>query len=255
MSFRTYLLWVAVIIFLMHAGCKESPTEPTKEQQQQQPRPSVVKGTVVDSLNRPLADAIIVDQGSLALYAVSNTNGTYRLQTPTVLTTAYSTTLFTYLQGYLIDTAYVTFAVNDSSLSLAIRLRRDYSQIPPAVLGKPARIRLVSIAENIISAQGIGGQSSTSFTFQVVDALNIPIGITQQDSVMFTLSDISGGSYIMPGYAMTDGNGLASGTMYSGNNIRHTDYYGIHVYNRHFRKHHTHNFNSCICEDFRSLFA
>ena len=82
----------------------------------------------------------------------------------------------------------------------------------------PTQIVLSSISSSLIAARGTGGLSTADVIFQGLDAGGRPIDITQRDTVFFTLSDTSGGSYFIPTWALTDAGGKATTKLYAGIN-------------------------------------
>jgi hypothetical protein len=88
---------------------------------------------------------------------------------------------------------------------------------PSGIITAPTKINTVSpLNATIIAAKGTGGVNTASFTFQAVDAGGHAIGLTQSDTMFFSLSDTAGGAYLIPTWAMTDANGQASTKLYAG---------------------------------------
>jgi hypothetical protein len=80
----------------------------------------------------------------------------------------------------------------------------------------PTQLVLSSVSSSLIAARGTGGLNTSDITFQALDAGGRPIDATQKDTVFFTLSDTTGGSYCIPTWAVTDGTGKASTKLYAG---------------------------------------
>jgi hypothetical protein len=80
----------------------------------------------------------------------------------------------------------------------------------------PTQLALSSLSSGLIAAKGTGGLNTSDVTFQALDAGGRPVDITQSDTVYFSISDTTGGSYCIPTFALTDGTGKASTTLYAG---------------------------------------
>ena len=80
----------------------------------------------------------------------------------------------------------------------------------------PTQIVLSNITNSIVAASGTGGLTTTTVTYQALDAGGRAIGTTQSDTMFFTLSDTTGGAHLIPTWAMTDANGQASTKLYAG---------------------------------------
>ncbi len=82
----------------------------------------------------------------------------------------------------------------------------------------PTQLALASVSNNIIAAKGSGGLNTSNLTFQALDSTGRSIDITRSDTVFFTVdpTSTSGGSYVIPTFALTNGSGQASTIFYGG---------------------------------------
>jgi hypothetical protein len=102
-----------------------------------------------------------------------------------------------------------------------VSLERDTSTgVPPDPngTGDARSIALVSLSNNQISVNGVGGTESSIITWEVRDSLGFPIDIDHSDTVFFQLigTPVSGGAYVSPAWAMTNVAGRVATTINSG---------------------------------------
>ncbi len=196
-------------ILLLVSSCQESPTEGDNT-----PKSSVVTGYIRDSLNNPIAGAIVIDLGTLGAVDTTDASGAYTLEFQ--LTSQYTTTIRVTATGYYPYTDTVTVTAG-GTLTRNIRLTRDYSLGGVVGSVRPAaNISLVSVSSRDIAIRGTGLTDNAVLKFQVSDSSGNPIinGVPIKFSL---LSGPGGGEYISPDSTLTDNLGMVTATVWSGN--------------------------------------
>lgn len=193
----------ALLLFLI--ACQESPTD-----SESTPKRSVVTGFVRDSLNNPIAGAIVVDNGSLGAADTTDAGGAYVLEFH--LTSQYNTTITVNAVGYYSDTAQVSIDAG-GTVTRNFQLRRNYSQNIISV--KPAaNIVFLSATTKTIAIRGTGMTDFAVLKFQITDSSGNP---TINTKVKFSLlSGPGGGEYISPDSTVTDNAGIVTANVWSG---------------------------------------
>ena len=181
-----------------------------------------VSGHVLDFANNlPVNNATVVL--STPIYAdslVTGGDGTFSFSVNLQGLSGVSGTVRVSKNGY--STSTFIFSVSAGEIfTKDVLLPRDTSTGVPhdtSGTGDARSIALISLSNNQISVNGVGGTESSIIIWEVRDSLGFPIDIDHSDTVFFQLigTPVSGGAYVSPAWAKTNVAGRVATTINSG---------------------------------------